>query len=391
MPTSVHNPDQYMASLRQIIAQGRKRLGLLVGAGAPASISVPGSAEPLIPAVGRLSELVFSALETSYKETLDAIRADIPNANIEDVLSRVRSLAAVIGNTTVHGLDGAGHRQLSEAICTEIGSIVNQSLPAGISPYTELVTWISGTAREHAIEIFTTNYDLLFEQALERARAPYFDGFTGSVEPFFDPSTVANNDLPSRWTRIWKLHGSLGWSMNSRNEIVRIGGTTATHLVFPEHLKYEQTTKAPYSALFDRLAKFLSTPDTLLITTGFSFADAHISARVDECLTANPSTALFAFQFRPLTQETHASEIAFRRANMSLYCPDYAVVNGVAAPWLPGDPPTRDWEPIRAGYWGSLESDGPPQFLLGNFVNLARFFASTHSTQTIPVVAGSIP
>lgn len=35
MTVSVHNPDQYMASLRQIIAQGRKRIGLLVGAGAP--------------------------------------------------------------------------------------------------------------------------------------------------------------------------------------------------------------------------------------------------------------------------------------------------------------------------------------------------------------------
>ena len=27
MTVSVHNPDQYMASLRQIIAQGRKRIG----------------------------------------------------------------------------------------------------------------------------------------------------------------------------------------------------------------------------------------------------------------------------------------------------------------------------------------------------------------------------
>ena len=40
----------------------------------------------------------------------------------------------------------------------------------GPSPYTEFVTWISGTGREHPVEIFTTNYDLLFEQALERTR-----------------------------------------------------------------------------------------------------------------------------------------------------------------------------------------------------------------------------
>jgi hypothetical protein len=384
MSTSVHNPDQYMASLRQIIAQGRKRLGLLVGAGAPASIKAPGSSEPLIPAVARLTEIVFTALAGKYGTSLDAIRTDIPNANIEDVLSRVRSLAAVIGATKVYGLDATGHKELSEAVCAEIGRVVNKALPDGPSPYTEFVTWIGGTPRDYAFEIFTTNYDLLFEQAMERAHSPYFDGFTGAGEPFFDPSTVAKNDLPSRWTRIWKLHGSLGWSTNSRKDIIRVGGPTATHLVFPEHLKYEQTKKAPYSALFDRLGAFLSTPDTLLIATGFSFADFHVSARIDECLTANPSASLFAFQFRPLDEEIHAAEIASRRANMSLYSPDKAIINGVSAPWLPGDPPTRDWGPIRAGYWGANSSGGTPEFLLGNYVHLARFFASSHSSQTIP-------
>lgn len=387
MPVSVHNPDQYMLSLRQIIAQGRKRIGLLVGAGAPASISALGSSEPLIPVVAGVTQIVFDALGPTYKSTIDAIRADIPNANIEDVLSRVRSLAAVVGNTAVYGLDGAGHKQLSEKICDEIGAVVNKDLPVGPTPYSEFVTWISGTSREHPVEIFTINYDLLFEQALERARLPFFDGFTGASEPFFDPSTVANNDLPSRWTRIWKLHGSLGWSTNNRNEIVRVGGPGATHLVFPEHLKYEQTKKAPYSALFDRLAAFLLTPDTLLIATGFSFADSHISARIDECLTANPSASLFAFQYRRLEEETYASAIAYRRANMSLYSPNRAIINGVAADWLPGDPPTRDWGPIRASYWGPRTTGGSDEFLLGDYVQLARFFASSHSAQTLPVAA----
>lgn len=389
MPISVHNPDQYMSSLRQIIAQGRKRIGLLIGAGAPASITAPGSSDPLIPVVAGLSQIVFDALAPTYGATLDAIRADIPNANIEDVLSRVRSLGAVIGTTAVYGIDGAAHKQLSEKICDEIGKVVNKKLPSGSTPYSELVTWISGTSRQHPVEIFTTNYDLLFEQALELAHVPYFDGFAGAAEPFFDPSTVANNDLPSRWTRIWKLHGSLGWSTNSLKEIVRIGGPHATHLVFPEHLKYEQTKKAPYSALFDRLAAFLLTPDTLLVATGFSFADSHISARIDECLTANASASLFAFQHGKLEKETYASAMAYRRANISLYSPNGAIINGVAADWLPGDPPTRDWAPIRASYWGPRTPGGSDEFLLGDYVQLARFFASSHSGQTLPVAGPS--
>jgi hypothetical protein len=82
---------------------------------------------------------------------------------------------------------------------------------------------------------------LLLEESFERVRAPYFDGFTGGREPFFDPVTVASNDLPARWTRLWKLHGSLGWCSNAKDEVIRTGQGNAKHLVFPEHLKYDQT------------------------------------------------------------------------------------------------------------------------------------------------------
>lgn len=389
MTVTVHNPDQYMASLRQIIAQGRKRIGLLIGAGAPAGTYPPGSDKPLIPAVEGLTGLVMDALEAEYGKTLESVRGELTTPNIEAILSRVRSLAGVIGKSKVHGLDGDGYRKLGEAICESIGVIVNRQLYEGPSAYVEFVTWISGTAREHPVEIFTTNYDLLFEQALERARVPYFDGFTGASEPFFDPSSVASNDLPARWTRLWKLHGSLGWAANGRGEVVRTGQANATHLVFPEHLKYDQTQKAPYAALFDRLRAFLMTPDTLLIATGFSFADAHISARIDECLSSNPSGSVFAFQFKPLEQETHAQDIAGRRANMSLYAPDRAMINGIAAPWVPGDLPTRDWGAIRATYWGVEGATGTAQFQLGRFDRLARFFASSRAAQHFPLPAPS--
>jgi hypothetical protein len=232
---------------------------------------------------------------------------------------------------------------------------------------------------------------LLFEQALERAKISYFDGFTGGNAPFFDPSSVASNDLPARWVRLWKLHGSVCWGSNERGEVVRVPGSKATHLVFPEHLKYDQTQKAPYSALFDRLRAFLMTQDTLLIASGFSFADAHISARIDECLTANPSASVFAFQFRPLADEAFACGIAKRRPNMSVYSPDKAMINGVEAAWVPGDPPTRDWGPIRAGYWGVETQGEGARFLLGNSANLARFFASSRSEQSFPPAQALAP
>jgi hypothetical protein len=379
-----------MASLRPLIAQGRKRLGFLIGAGAPAGISADGSTDPLIPAVAGLTEKVTTALKNQYGAVLDALRAEMPGANIETLLSRVRSLGSVIGKTAVHGLDGDGYEVLGKAMCNRIGAIVDKRLPLGQSPYTDLVSWISGTGREHAVEIFTTNYDLLFEEAFERVGIPFFDGFAGAREPFFDPSSVASNDLPARWTRVWKLHGSLGWDSNSEGEVIRKGGSESTHLVFPEFLKYERTQKAPYSALFDRLRTFLRTPDTLLFVSGFSFADAHISAVLGECLAANPSASVFAFQFKQLENETYAADIASRRGNMSVYCTDSAMINGVVAPWRPGDPPTKGWESIRATYWTYKEGDGG-QFTLGNFRELARFFASSRSAQSNIVEPAAAP
>lgn len=382
---AVHNPDQYMAGLRQIIGQGRKRIGFLIGAGMPAGMPSPGCGGPLIPAVAELTDRVVSSLRPTYGVALDAIIGELPEANIESILSRVRALSAVIGKTPVHGLGDAGYALLGDKICSKIGGIVDCILPDGPSPYSDLVNWIGGADREHPVEIFTTNYDLLFEQALEKSKVPYFDGFVGASEPFFDPSSVANNDLPPRWVRLWKLHGSLGWKTNSRGEVIRAGGANATHLIYPEHLKYDQTQKAPYAALFDRLRSFLIAPDTLLVATGFSFADAHVSARIDECLTANPSASVFAFQFKPLSQEIFACDIAGRRANMSVYAPDRAMINGIAAPWRVGSPPARDWGPIRAGYWGVEDGASAESFLLGRSDRLARFFAASRSDQSFPI------
>lgn len=369
-----------MADLRTLVAQGRKRIGLLIGAGAAAGLPSPMGSGPLIPAVDELTQQVLSALEDDYAVVLAAIRARLPSGNIETVLSRVRSLAGLIGHEQIDGLNGDGYAELGKRICGEIGTAVNVHLPKDENPYQHIVNWIVGTDRDHPVELFTTNYDLLFEEAFENVRAPYFDGFAGAREPFFDAVTVASNDLPSRWTRLWKLHGSLGWKANGDGEVIRTGTHSSTHLIFPEHMKYDQTQKAPYAALFDRLRAFLTTKDTLLIAIGFSFSDAHVSARIDESLAANASASVFAFQFRDLATEKMACALALKRPNFSVYARDKAMINGIAGDWRPGDPLSRDWEPIRSTYWKGSNPD-KSEFLLGDFSSLARFFALSRSGQ----------
>jgi hypothetical protein len=384
---SVHNPDRFMADLRQILSQGRKRIGLLIGAGAPLSVRVDDTArirpdgKPLIPGVDALTNRVIDELDGQDRIAADAIRAGLTGGNIETILSRIRLLQEALGDTPVNGLDGAGYKMLGTRVCNAIGKIVGAKLPKDRCAYHELVTWISGTQRPHPVEIFTTNYDLLLEEAFESAKIPYFDGFTGGHAPFFDPVTVAGNDLPPRWSRLWKLHGSLGWKVD-HGVVVRSGGYECTELVYPDHLKYDLTQKQPYSALFERLKHFLLQPDTLLLTAGFSFRDAHICALLDEALAMNANAAVFAFQFQNLTQEDAACALALDRPNLSVYAADGAVISGVAGKWRPGDPP-KNWNEIRASFWGPRLGAGDQLFLLGDFASFCRFCALSHSPDLV--------
>jgi len=387
----VHNPDRFMGDLRQILSQGRKRIGLLVGAGAPLSVRLDDdgklsvSGKPLIPGVEELTTAAVSGLAEEKSVALKAISEDLGNsANIETILSHVRLLQTALGKTKVNGLDGEGYKALGQDICAGIAKIVSVDLPLSRSPYHEIVSWIGGTQRAHAVEIFTTNYDLLFEQAFEAANAPYFDGFTGGHAPFFDPVTVAGNDLPPRWSRIWKLHGSLGWKI-SNQVVIRTGNRESADLVYPDHLKYDLTQKQPYSALFERLKQFLLTPDTVLLSIGFSFRDAHISAVVGEALAMNSNAAVLAFQYQALANEEPARKLAFEHPNLSVYASDAAVIGGVEGAWRPGDLP-KNWGEIRASFWGSRQKDEAQSFLLGDFGRFCRFCALSSSADiSLPV------
>ena len=382
--TTIHNPDLYMADLRQILSQGRKRIGILIGAGAPTAIRVDGEnriledgGHPLIPDVAGLTAAVESALSQEDRVVIDALKQELTGLiNIETILTQVRKLAQAIGSACVHGLDAAGYDDIAQRICGEIGRCVNASLPQGPNPFSEVASWISGTRRAHSVEIFTPNYDLLIEEALERARTPYFDGFSGSYRPFFDAASVSTDVLPPRWTRLWKLHGSLGWSVTN-DTVVRTGSREATELIYPDHLKYDQVTRQPYSALFERLRTFLTSPDTLLLCSGFSFLDAHICAVLDESMAANSHSAIFAFQYKTLSKEEAVTSMASSRPNLSVYARDGAIINGVSGRWEPGQPPNEEWEAIRQTFWHPASEASNGEFLLGDFAKLSRFLALT--------------
>ena len=380
---TAHNPDRFMADLRQILSQGRKRIAFLIGAGAPVSIRTNSKNRldeedcPLIPDVAQLTSQVLGELEETDNILISNLFHEDNSVNIEDILSRIRRLSEAIGSEKIHNFNGADYDSLAKRICEKIGKIVSCRLPNKPNPYKELVTWIGGTHRDHPVEIFTPNYDLLFEEAFEKSRLPYFDGFSGSQQPFFDPTTIGSDDLPARWSRLWKIHGSLGWTLRGA-EIIRTGNRDATNLIYPDHLKYDQIEKRPYSAMFERLKTFLNTPDSLLLCSGFSFLDAHIVAVLDEALASNRHTAILAIQYKNLDEEDAAKQLAFRRPNISVYARDGAIIFGIEGKWQLGQPPTDEWTSIRKTFWDAEDTD-KDGFSLGDFANLTRFVALTQA------------
>ena len=88
MENTAHNPDQHMFGLRQIATNGKKRIGLLLGAGAPVSIDVGsgGEWEPLIPNIAGLEVIVLKQLSGPHQKVYAQIKDSMINSNLEKVL-----------------------------------------------------------------------------------------------------------------------------------------------------------------------------------------------------------------------------------------------------------------------------------------------------------------
>ena len=199
------------------------------------------------------------------------------------------SLANRRGSAPILGISKVELSDLDEKICSLIAEEIRKPLPAYRNSYNRFASWIGGVNRDSPTEIFTPNYDLLFEQALEQHPLPHFDGFVGSREPWFDLSSIEHDAIPARWTRLWKLHGSINWERieetvngTKSTRVVRVTREAAPGkvMIYPSHLKCDQSRRMPYLAMLDRLRAFFHGKDApRLVVCGYSFLDEHLRLR----------------------------------------------------------------------------------------------------------------
>ncbi|MBW2605014.1 MAG: SIR2 family protein [Deltaproteobacteria bacterium] len=335
----MNDPYRQIEILQQALASDKSRIAFFLGAGCPFSIRIQDGDDnrPLILDIAGLTDMVCKNLT---EKNIDKLVARIPlkedkQATIEDILSHVRLLIEVVGSGKIDDFTKANLEELERKICEEITKAASKELPDNETSYHKLASWIRDIQRNNPVEIFTPNYDLLIESALESKNIPYFDGFVGSRNAFFDLHSIEHEELPARWVRLWKLHGSINWWKDSAGNVFRGPGesTENKQMIYPSHLKYEKSRRMPYFAMQDRLGYFLATGQAVLVTCGYSFIDKHLNAIILQRLSANPRAICFGLLYDDLEKYPEALARAKETTNLTLIANNGAFKGGQQISW----------------------------------------------------------
>ena len=154
---------------------------------------------------------------------------------------------------------------------------------------------------EPRIQLYTTNYDTLFEQAAQRMNYTIIDGFSFSYPRIFNGVNFDYDVVYRERTRIkneesfvpnviqlFKLHGSIDWE-KSDGKIYQKETTDHPCIIYPASEKYESSYEQPYFEMMSHLQSTLRKEGTLLIVAGFGFQDKHIQNVIKEAVLQNPN------------------------------------------------------------------------------------------------------
>jgi SIR2-like domain len=414
-PTAIpatHDPRREIEKIRDHLGANDGRLAFLIGAGASAAVKRK-DREPLIPTVEALGENVRVAVaaldkpdETQLADSYAAIEAECQEAlekraepgtraraaNVEDVLSSVRTKLSAIGPTDrIADLDRVQLGSVEKTIRKTIAQAAvpdDEDVPSAL-PHAQFARWVKRLGRADPIEIFTTNYDTLLERSLEDQRVPVFDGFIGARTPFFYAASLERRAaMPgAAWTRLWKIHGSVNWSMakfsDGRKRISRGVESEDGELIFPSLQKYDESRKQPYVAILDHLGRTLTSPGgTLLVVLGYSFGDQHINEIIFDALEDRDGAHVFAFQYTELGDQHPLIARARDLPNLLVYGPETAVLGGIRRPWRLTEPVEDHTARLLDIPFDSKASPESEQgefeglFQLGDFSSFAEFLGA---------------
>lgn len=149
--------------------------------------------------------------------------------------------------------------------------------------------------------IFTTNYDLFSEMALDRLGVLYSNGFSGTIDRRFNPAVyryalAEEIDVASKkWSAVdgyiylCKLHGSVNWVAGGDGlyPVRELSGpsTTEPAIIFPTPAKQGTTLSSPYAEQFRQFQEQIVREQSVLFVIGYSFGDDHVNNIIFQALS----------------------------------------------------------------------------------------------------------
>ena len=266
-----------------------------------------------------------------------------PSFNLEDFLSDLLSFEKYVSDA-----DASKYVRSKSKIFELIVENTSYEYDNNCLKHSTFINTVSHLVRTPSkLTIVTTNYDTLIEDAADSIEYTVMDGFSFSHRPYFNSDMFEWNlvkDIENIKTReleykkniinLLKLHGSLTWERDTKG-IRRKEKAAVSHpiMIFPSSNKYMQSYQEPYFELFTKFQELLKRSNTLLITTGFSFADNHISQMIIQAILHNKSLAVLISDYN-ITQNNpnwlklidlmkHNYQIVFLKATMNSDLSDY--------------------------------------------------------------------
>lgn len=239
----------------------------------------------------------ISKILESKGETLNAnLNKAKEEKNIEDFLSIVVLYEKL--NGAILNSEGESIR---EQLQKKIASACRLTLDENNRHHGDFLRKL--TARkpsEPRVQLYTTNYDTLFEQASKQAGLIIIDGFSFSHPRKFNGTNFDYDIVYRERSRIkpdesfipnvfqlLKLHGSVDWQRESDGCIVQKEEVDNPCIIYPASDKYESSYEQPYIEMLAHFQQTLRKEGTLLIVIGFGFKDKHIQSIIKEAVYQN--------------------------------------------------------------------------------------------------------
>ena len=166
--------------------------------------------------------------------------------------------------------------------------------------------------------LFTTNYDMAFDYALDNLGVHYINGFMGVHNRCFRPE-VYDYDLyypghsvagkvhrAEKVLKYFKIHGSLSWistepTVSNTYGIKEIplneefqSDENKEIMIYPCVSKKSFALDLPYSELFRQFSQAINQPQSVLFCIGYSFYDEHVNDIIKQALSIPSFTLLIA-------------------------------------------------------------------------------------------------